>query len=92
VADNRAGVLMQQMRLGTALAESGPSLRAASTALMSSGRTRHRRRRRLAGHQPPTGLPRRNPSPDFLQTQPAAALSGIRVGTKEKKLADIALP
>jgi len=93
VADNRAGVLMQQMRLGTALAESGAVLKGCIHSIdviwveraIAEG----------AGWQV---INRQQVYRDeilartFFKHSLLPTLSGIRVGTKAKKLADIALP
>ena len=93
VADNRAGVLMQQMRLGTALAESGAVLKGCihsidviwvERAIAEGAGWQVINRQQVYRDE----IPART----FFKHSLLPTLSGIRVGTKAKKLADIALP
>lgn len=93
VADTRAGVLMQQMRLGTALAESGAVLKGCihsldiiwvERAMVEDAGWQVINRQQIYRDE--------IPSRDFFKRTHVPALAGIRVGLKPKAVTDIALP
>lgn len=93
VADRRAGVLMQQMRLDTALAESGAVLKGCihsldvvwvERAIAEGAGWQVINRQQLYRDE----IPART----FFKHSQLPALSGIRVGARAKKVTDIALP